>query len=419
MIRCQKDNFSLPDRLHYLNCAYMSPMLRSVEEAGLEAIRRKRDPSTIEPEDFFSESDRVRALFGRIISAPAKSIAIVPSVSYGIATIARNVRVERGQTIVVLEEQFPSNVYVWRRLAAEKGAAVRTVGPEGIREFPTGEPIRPAAAHAGQASERQAEPNAHRAADANRAADWNGHILEAIDERTAVVAIPHVHWTDGTLFDLESISEKVRTVGAALVIDGTQSVGALPFDVGRIRPDALVCAGYKWLFGPYSIGVAYFAERHHDGIPLEENWITRRRSEEFSALVDYESDYQAGAIRFDVGERSNFILVPMLAAALEQVAEWGAEEIQDYCRKLMSNLFAEAEGLGYRIEGEGGRAHHLFGIRMPEAVDAERLRNELTQRNVSVSVRGSAVRVAPHVYNDGHDVDALLDALRAAVQVSA
>ncbi len=386
MLSCQKVRFFLPDEVRYLNCAYMSPIAKAVEQAGLAGMRQKRNPSATGPADFFADSDRVRDLFGRLIGAPARSIAIIPSVSYGIATIANNLEIAGGSNIVLLEEQFPSNVYIWRRIARERGAHIRTVGAD--------------------------------VASGNRSAAWNARILESIDGQTAVVALPHVQWTDGTLFDLEAISDRARTVGAALVVDGTQSVGALPFDVGRIRPDALVCAGYKWLLGPYSIGVAYFDPRHHEGVPLEENWITRRHSEEFSRLVAYEDDYQPGAVRYDVGERSNFILVPMMAAALELVLEWGAENIQEYSRHLTQELLERAQEMGYRIEGEDGRAAHLFGIRMPEAVEAERLRTELDHRNVSVSIRGSAVRVSPHVYNDEQDVAVLLDALDTAARVA-
>lgn len=387
MLTCQKERFFLPPDHHYLNCAYMAPLAKVVEAAGIEGIRLKRIPSRIRPEDFFRESDRVRSLFARLVGAKTSSIALIPSASYGIATIARNLPVERGRNIVLLEEQFPSNVLTWRRLASERGAEIRTVSP--------GE------------------------AGSGRASSWNRRLLESIDARTAVVAVPHVHWADGTLFDLEAVSDRARDVDAALIVDGTQSVGALPFDVGRVKPAALVCAGYKWLLGPYSMGAAYFDERYHAGVPLEENWILRLGSEEFSRLVNYEDRYHPGAVRYDVGERSNFILVPMLAAALEMVLEWQPERIQAYCERLIAGLVEEAPGLGYRMEAAGGRAHHLFGIRTPDGVDPNALREELDRRGLSVSVRGSALRVSPHVYNDLHDVDALLDALRAASHVSA
>ena len=108
-----------------------------------------------------------------------------------------------------------------------------------------------------------------------------------------------------------------------LVVDGTQSVGALPFDVTAIRPDFLVVATYKWLLGPYAAGYLYVAPKHHDGMPIEHNWADRARSEDFTGLVDYRDAFQPGARRYDVGERGNFHLLPMANAALRQLHEWG------------------------------------------------------------------------------------------------
>ena len=381
VLDCKRSRFALSDGVHYLNCAYMAPLARAVRAAGIAGIDRRATPHLIRPADFFDESDRIRCLFSRLVNAADPNrIAIIPSVSYGLATIARNAPVEAGQNIVVVEEQFPSNVYAWRRLAAERGAELRVVeAPDDTR--------------------------------GSRGTAWNARVLAAIDHRTAVVALPHVHWTDGTLFDLERIGERARECGAWLAVDGTQSVGALPFDVQRIRPEALVCAGYKWLLGPYSIGLAYYGPALDDGVPIEENWITRRGSEAFAELVRYRDDYQPAAIRYDVGERSNFTLLPMLAASLELVLDWTVPAIQAYCRDLTDEPTRALRERGYQIENEHRRGGHLFGVRMRHPADAERLTERLRQREISVSMRGDAIRISPHVYNDQSDLDALLDAL--------
>ena len=383
MIACQKNEFSLPEDEHYLNCAYMAPLSRAVEAAGVDGVRRKRVPTRISPEDFFRESRRVRELFARLVNSPEPNrIAIVPSVSYALATVALNTSRVAGGNIVVGKEQFPSNVYAWRSLCAEAGMELRTVAP----------PVE----------------------SIGRGEEWNRRLLEAIDERTSVVALGHVHWTDGTLFSLERLGARAREVGAALVVDGTQSVGALPFDVRRFQPDLLVCAGYKWLMGPYSIGVAYFGPRYDGGRPLEQNWISRAGSENFGGLVEYTDEYQPAALRYDVGERSNFILLPMLIAALEQVLGWRPEKIQEYCGALTDELVREARELGWAVEDEEWRASHLFGLRAPAGVQLSRVEQLLREHRVLLSRRGTALRVSPHLYNDAGDVEALRAVLRAA-----
>lgn len=384
MLTCQKHLFSLPRDRHYLNCAFMGPLPRSVVEAGISGLHAKADPSNIGPDDFFAESIRVRERFARLVNVPDPNrIAIVGSASYGLSTVARNTELARGQNVVVLAEQFPSNVYPWRRLAHERDAELRTVAaPEG-----------------GHRGER-----------------WNQRLLDAIDRDTALVALPHVHWTDGTRFDLEAVGSRAREVGAAFVIDGTQSVGALPFDVQRIRPDALIVAAYKWLLGPYGIGVAYLGARYDGGVPLEENWINREGSEDFSGLVAYRDEYQPGALRYDVGERSNPILLPMFSAGLELLLEWTPEAIQDYTARLFAEALPRARELGFSVEDEEWRASHLFGLRAPAGLPRERLLAALESRRVNASLRGSALRISPNVYNDKADVEALLGALREAVR---
>ena len=393
MLPSQRDLFSLPDGLHFLNGAYMSPLLLSVEAAGVAGVRIKRVPTDLGPASFFEDADRVRQLFARVVRAAsveavAARTALVPAVSYGMATVARNVEAGPGQSVVVLSEQFPSHVYPWRRLAADTGASVRTVEAPGALGTP------------------------------GRAAAWNARLLDAIDADTALVAVPNVHWADGTVFDLEAVGARCRATGAALVVDGTQSVGAYPFDVEAVRPDALVCAGYKWLLGGYGLGVMVLGDRFLDGRPLEENWIGRAGSDEFGGLTRYQDAYAPGAVRFDVGERSNPVLLPMLAAALEQVLDWTVEAIQERCVSLAERIVEGASAHGYGAESPAGRAGHLFGLAPPPGVPLDAVREAVAARNVSVSFRGAAIRVSPHVYNDEADADALVGALGAAVDTS-
>jgi len=382
-LACQRELFALSDGEHYLNCAYMAPLSKRVAEAGISAIHRAMEPRLVAA-DFFSGCDTVRARFAEVIGLGApERVAVVPSVSYGFAVVARNTKLSRKQNVVTLQEQFPSNVHGWRRLCGEAGAGLRVVAP------PVEGPGRTAA--------------------------WNEAILESIDGDTALVAVGSVHWSDGTPFDLERIGDRAREVGAAFVVDGTQSVGAAPFDVARVRPDALVCGGYKWLMGPYALGVAYFGERYAEGVPLEETWMGRVGSDDFAGLVRQGSEYRGGSARYDVGEAANFVLVPMFIAALEQVLQWGVADIATYTRELRDRLFASPRlsAVGVHV-GEPGSAH-LFGLRLPAGQDPEPVRAHLASRGIHVSVRGTAVRVSPHVYNDEGDLEALVEGLETAL----
>lgn len=385
---CDSSAFSLPDELHYLNASFMSPLPRVVQEAGRRGLGRESVPTDLGAEDFFDDSDRVRAAFAALIGADdASRVALVPAVSYGAALVARNTELEPGQTVVVAGGQFPSHVYPWRALAGRSRGEVLTVDPP-----------------------RAAPPAAGRRSSAGA---WSGRILEAIDERTALVALPHAHWSDGTLFDLVAVGERAREVGAALVVDGTQTVGAHPFDVEAIRPDAVLCSGYKWLLGPYGSGVAWLGPRFDAARPLEESWMGREGSEDFAGLVAYRDEYRADASRLDAGGHASFILTPMLAAALELLLEWGIDVVAERCAGLTARIAEGAAALGCSVEEDAGRCVNIVGLGLPPSWDGDRLQDRLASARIHVSRRGEALRVSPHVYNDAGDVEALLGVLEA------
>lgn len=374
----QRTLFEIPDDVTYLNCASMSPQMRSVTAAGLDAVRAKASPWTLRGSDWFVHAEPLRALFGRVVGADAESVAIVPSVSYGLAVAAANVPIRAGQSIVVLDREFPSGTYTWRELARRTGARIVTV----VREPGT---------------------------------SWTDALLAALDDSVALVAAPACHWTDGSLIDLERLAPAVRAVGAALVVDASQAAGAHPIDVGRIQPDFLCAVGYKWLLGPYSLGYLYVAPKWHErGVPIEQSWMTRMRAEDFTSLVDYVEELRPGARRFDMGEFSQFTLLPMSTAALTQVLDWEVPRIAATIGALTSRIAREAERLGCEVPAESERVRHIVGLKLPRGVPVG-LTERLAEARVFVSVRGDSIRVAPHLYNEERDVERFVEVLRGAM----
>lgn len=357
----------------------MSPMLRSVAAAGVAGIQRKIDPSSIAPIDFFSIQPAVKQKFAKIVNAKAKQIALVPSVSYGLAAAFNNISGEPGQEVITVGDEFPSDYF-----AAKRWAEINQCDLTVIRNA---------------------------AATKERGRLWNQRLLEAISSRTAIVNISSVHWMDGTRYDLVAIGARCKEVGAKLIVDGTQSVGAMPIDVQATNIHALICGAYKWLMGPYSMAIAYYHEDFNEGRPLEESWANRENAEEFSKLADYSSKYTEGAGRYNVGQSSNFILLPMLNEALRQILEWQPAEIQKYCGQLTEPLVDFAMQHDWEIDEVEYRCNHLFGLKLPATSSIEALVYELKQKKIIVSVRGTSVRVAPNVYNDEADIAALLGVL--------
>jgi selenocysteine lyase/cysteine desulfurase len=373
----QRHLFEVPDEVAYFNTANMSPLLRAVREAGESGLARRARPWLVASADWFEDVERLRGAYARILGADADSVALVPATSYGLAIAARNIRATPDDQVVVLDQEYPSNYYTWRRFCRQTGAQLVVVKREG-------------------------------------GATWTDAVLGQITEQTRVLAVPNVHWTDGSLLDLDAVVPTARRVGAAVAIDASQSLGAMPLDVSRLRPDFVVSVGYKWLLGPLGVGCLYVDEQHRQGEPLEENWINRAGSDDFAALVDYTEDYQAGARRFDVGERTSFGLVPMAIAAAEQLLDWTIAEVAASLRATTDEIAQHVRALGLATPSPGQRGPHMLGIDVPrEAAGA--IASRLSDGGVVASVRGSSLRIAPHLHTTRDDLDRLANVLTAAV----
>jgi selenocysteine lyase/cysteine desulfurase len=371
----QRELFDIPDDVAYFNCASLAPLLRASVEAGAAASARRAWPWLTGGDGWFTEAEERRALFAELAGVDPEGVALVPATSYGLAVAAANLTARPGQRVLVLADDFPSNRYTWQRFAQRTGAELVTVERrEGQR--------------------------------------WGEAVVAALDERVAVVAVLATHWADGGSVDLAAIGARARDAGAALVVDASQAVGAVPLDWRRIRPDYLVTVGYKWLLGPFALGYLYVAEPHRDGVPLEENWISRLGSEDFAALVDYQDRYQPGARRFDVGQRTHFETTPMATAALRQLLDWEVPRIAATLGRLTGRIQGEVEAIGLGLTSSD-RVPHMLGIDLPDqALGA--VAGALADAGVYAGVRGSSLRVSPHLWTTDQDIERLVGALSKA-----
>ena len=224
----------------------------------MEGLLLKANPQKIAAEDFFITLEKLKENFSRLIGlSDAQRIAYHPSASYGFAIVAKNLPKKKGGKILMPANQFPSNYYAFEHFARDHGATIEFI----------------------------AAPDDF----ANRGQRWNEAILEAINQQTICVTLDHTHWQDGTIFDLPSIKERCTQNDALLIVDGTQSVGAYPTDVDSLQPDAMICAGYKFLMGPYGSALSYFGPYFDTGTPIEFNWINPSATKEIS-LSGFEYD---------------------------------------------------------------------------------------------------------------------------------
>ena len=374
-IPTQRHLFDIPDDVAYFNSAYNSPLLNESINRLLVGVQTKKHPWDRTAESFFDDAETIRYLASECFGGDADGYAVIPAASYGISTAARAIEphLEKGDRILLLSEEFPSNVLPWKRVAQEKGALIETI-------------LAP------------------------QDGDWTQAILVRIEPGVKVVAVSTCHWTNGAYIDLISIGKACRDVGSVLTVDATQTLGAMAIPMAEVKPDFLVAAGYKWLLSPYGFGLLYVSKQWRNSRPLEEVWLARENAEDFTGLVKYSDIYKPGSRRFDMGEKCIPTILPGVIAALEQIKAWGVESIASTLSSINDEIAAHLEGLGCILSPRELRCPHMFGAQLP-GTNTNSIVTELKGRKIFVSQRGSALRIAPHLFVNEQDISRLKNAV--------
>ncbi len=349
----------------YLDCAAQAPRLHSVQAAGLAAQAEADTTWQRGPVPFPVSTEQLRARAARLFDGDADGLALVPSASYGLATAARNLPLQAGEKVLVLEGQFPSNLLPWQQRCSECNARVVGVSRQ-----------------AGQ--------------------DWTSAVLDTLmrEPGIAIVALPQVRWDDGELLDLDRIAAQVQAIGAALVLDLSQSLGVLTVNLDRWRPDFVVSVGYKWLFGQRALAWLWVAPRWREhGQPIEQHWSARDAGDSWRFPVNVMPPYSRGARRFDAGGLDDPVRLAMSDAGLAQVLAWTPAAIADALAIRTAALDAALHAIGLSAWITSGHAPHITALR-PPASDSDAVASALQSAGIACTHRHGLLRIAPHLHVD-------------------
>jgi selenocysteine lyase/cysteine desulfurase len=377
MLPSQRDLFEIPRQICYLNSASYSPLPLKTQQAGRAAVGRKGAPWTLDASFANTQHERARAAAARLINADPADIALIASVSYGVATAAKIVAIARGSRAIVLENDHSSPVLEWQIRAEAQGFTIETIRQPGD-------------------------------------GDWTSALLAAIERPGAppvgLASISSVHWSDGGLIDLEPVAAALKRQGAIFLVDATQSAGVLMMDVVRLDPDFVIFPTYKWLLGPYGRAFLYLAKRHQGGIPLEQTAFGRRDVRAENQVYFTDIGYVAGARRFDMGERDHFISMEMAAIGMEMMAQWGAAAVAQRLAMLSGRIAEDLRGIGVSVPDARLRSPHILSLAFKGGLPAG-LVECLASEGVYVAARLGRLRISPHVYNDEADADRFVKTL--------
>jgi selenocysteine lyase/cysteine desulfurase len=377
MLPSQRHLFDVPPDVCYLNSASYSPLPLATLEAGRAAVGRKGRPWTLEAGFAARQHERARAAAARLINADANDVALIPAISYGVATVAKVLTIPRGTRVIVLENDHSSPVLEWHGRAEAQGFVVETV---------------------------------RQPADG----DWTSAVLATIDRSgvppVGLASISSVHWSDGGLIDVDRVQAALRRHGAMFLIDATQSAGVVAMDVRRLDPDAVIFPTYKWLIGPYGRAFLYIARRHQNGAPLEQTSAGRRNVNSENPVYFGDLGYVDDARRYDMGQRDHFISLEMASIGMEMMAEWGADAVSERLAMLTQRIADGIRNLGVNVPERSLRAPHILSLGVAGGVPKDVIA-QLTAENIHVALRLGRMRISPHVFNDEADTDRFVTVL--------
>ena len=361
----------------YLNLAGQSPVPKVAIKALQTAIEWKKFPQRIPDEAFFDVPNRVRASIAKLIGGQPDEIALTTGASTGMAAVAYGLEWKPGDEVITASGEFPLQYTTWRPMEEREGIQLRVVQPEGAF---------------------------HRAED----------FIAALTPRTRLVSVSHVRFDNGTMIDAAKLAEACHRQGALLLLDVSQSCGAVPIDVAQLGADFLVSAGYKWLLGPFGTGF-FWAKREHIAKmrPGPFYWMAMEGVNNFADLATALPRPAPAARRWDAAEPSNFYNLAALDASLELVLRAGAETVAEHNHKLIEQLFARLpmDRCVAASPAERGRRgpYGCFQARTPGRT--KELYEKLREKDVITSLREGKIRVSPYLYNNERDIDRLVSVI--------
>ena len=321
---------------------------------------------------WFEEIESVRHAAARLIGASPREIAFLKNTSEGISLVAEGFPWCGGDNVVIVADDYPANIYPWMHLKG-RGVTVRTI----------------VVTNGGVSVE---------------------DIAEAVDERTRLISINHVHFATGFRADLASIGCFCQAHGIELFVDAIQGLGVFPIDVKAMKIDYLCANSQKWLLAPQGAAVFYIDETNIEKIrPISVGWKSVVDPHNYSR-IDFR--LREDAARFECG---SFVIpsIVALGGSLSLLQEIGISVIQDRVEDTTNYLVQKLQDMGTNVTSvrDGESWSGIVTFELPN-IDSNLVVTHCRDRQVVISCRGDRIRVSPHFYNTCDDIDRLIAVLR-------
>jgi selenocysteine lyase/cysteine desulfurase len=340
----------------YLNTATFGQLSRRATEAVSRHWQHRDELACADFLDWYDDIDRLRGAIARLIHAEPEDIAFVTNAAAALGIVAAGLEWHAGDNAVTLADEFPNYLYL-PALIERHGVELRADG--------------------------------------------------CIDNRTRLVAFSEVNYATGLRAPLRDISARAKEHGAVLFVDGTQSLGALTFDVRATPVDALAVHGYKWLNSPTGAGFLYVSPELRERLPPNvAGWRTHQGWREVDNLHHGSPVLKSSAEKYEGGGLP-FPLLYAMGASVDMMLEIGPDAIEQRVLALAASAQERLRRLGAEVAENGSQ---IVAARFP-AHDVSQLAKELRARSVMVAARHGHLRVSPHFYNNEGDLQRMEEEL--------
>ena len=349
-----RDEFPALSRWTYLNTATYGQTPRRAAEAAARHFSRRDEFACADFLEWFDDADALREKIGRLVNCAGDDVAFVSSASQALAVLLNGVDWQHGDQILSLEGDFPNNIYA--------PALVR--GAEFVQT------------------------------------SWE-RFYDALSDRTRLVLMSSANYSTGFRPPLEEVSRLLRERGSWLYVDATQSLGALTFDVQKIRPSMLAVHGYKWLLCPTGSAFFYVDPQFRAALrPNVVGWRSDKGWRNVNALNQGAPELKEAAEKYE-GGMIPFLLLYAMEASVDLMLEVGPERIERRVLELAGKIESIVASLGGRVEHKGS---HIVAVRFDD-VDVGQVATALKERGVIVSARHGLLRISAHFYNNEDDLN--------------
>jgi selenocysteine lyase/cysteine desulfurase len=374
-----QDEFGPFEGRVWLNCAHQGPLPHVARDAAEAAIHEKTAPHLISDDAFWDLPEQLRASLASLVGAGTDEVILGNATSYGLNLLCHGVDLQPGDEVLLVDGDFPATVVSWLPLR-KQGVHVRLMRPD--HGAPTADEVE-----------------------------------AAIGPRTRVFCSSWVFSFTGHVLDLAEIGAICRAHDVLSVVNGSQAIGARPIDVGSLPIDALVCAGFKWLCGPYGTGFCWMKRTVMESLRYEQGyWLAQLGARDLTSEGGYELSAEKRVQNYDVFCPANFFNFKPWLAAIKLFLDLGVDTVASHDQRLVAILVDGLARLGVRLVSPRAidQRSTLVCFEHEDTEHTRLLYEALGKRGIDVAMRNDSIRISPHLYNTQDDIELALDVIEAA-----